>query len=471
MAYPWGEPGPLEKFDGPDKWQREQLEAVGRAVHERGFTGLKPVAPIRDATASGHGTGKSTQAAWLVNWIMSTRQGAQGTVTANTVTQLQTKTWPTIQKWTKLCATAHWFRMTSRAMRRIGEEESWFCTAQTAKPENSEAFAGQHASDSTSFYIFDEGSAVPDKLWEVAEGGLTDGEPMIFAFGNPTRSNGKFHRVVFGSERNLWTHRSIDSRTSRFTNQALIAEWLQQYGEDSDFFRVRVRGLAPRASDLQYIDSDRVYEAQKRLAHHLKDDPLIVGLDVARGGAANTVFRFRRGLDAASIPSQRISGEDSRDSMVIVTKLLDIMGQRFGGVKPAAAFVDSGFGGAVVDRCRQLGHTNIIEIRFGAGAPDAHFANMRSWMWSKAREFLEHGSIDQDPRLETDLTGPGFRMNGRDQVVLESKEDMEKRGLASPDDGDALALTFAQPVLPPEEQLEEEESESIYGNRQGGWMG
>ena len=179
-----------------------------------------------------------------------------------------------------------------------------------------------------------------------------------------------FTRSAFGSLRNRWNHRTIDSRKSRFTNKELIEQWCADYGEDSDFFRVRVLGIPPRASDLQYIDSDRIFAAQNREAFHFEDDPLVVGLDVARGGKANSVFRFRRGMDARSIPPIRISGEQSRDSMVLVTKLVQIMNTEYGGVKPAMAFVDSGFGGPIVDRCRQLGHTNVVEVQFGAACPD-----------------------------------------------------------------------------------------------------
>jgi hypothetical protein len=235
---------------------------------------------------------------------------------------------------------------------------------------------------------------------------------------------------------------------------------------------VRVLGIPPRASDLQYIDSDRIFAAQNREASHFQDDPLVVGLDVARGGKANSVFRFRRGLDARSIPPIRISGEQSRDSMVLVTKLLQVMDTAYGGVKPTAAFVDSGYGGPIVDRCRQLGHTNVVEVRFGAICPDpVHFANMRAWMWSLVREFLQHGAIDKDTRLATDLAGPAVKMDKQDRICLESKEEMEKRGLDSPDDGDALALTFAHPVLPPKEQPDdEEEFGDQYEHRLGGWM-
>jgi len=100
----------------------------------------------------------------------------------------------------------------------------------------------------------------------------------------------------------------------------------------------------------------------------------------------------------------------------------------------------------------------VIEVRFGAACPDPrHYGNMRAWMWSRLREFLLRGAIDTDPRLATDLAGPAIKMDRQDRICLESKEDMEKRGLDSPDDGDALALTFAHPVLPKSEQSEKEQ--------------
>jgi len=227
LAYSWGEPGELAGFSGPDRWQREFLEDLGREVRTRGFDGVHAVAPIRMATASGHGIGKSTLVAWIVNWIMSTRPHCQGTVTANTYTQLETKTWAAIQKWGRLSITGPWFVITGSRMYHRDYQETWFCSAQSCREENSEAFAGQHAVTSTSFYLFDEASAVPDRIFEVAEGGLTDGEPMIFLFGNPTRNTGKFYRCSYGSEQERWKVRSIDSRQCALPNQSQIAEWLQ----------------------------------------------------------------------------------------------------------------------------------------------------------------------------------------------------------------------------------------------------
>lgn len=447
FAYPWGKPGSLERYSGPDEWQAGFLKELGGEVKKRKFNGFNAVMPIRETTASGHGIGKSVLVAFLVNWIMFTRPHCKGTVTANTFQQLSTRTWATIQTWTKRCIMAHWFEVTGERMYHKQFKDSWFCSAQSCKEENSEAFAGQHAADSTSFYVFDEASAVPDKIWDVALGGLTDGEPMFFAFGNPTRSQGTFHRVTFGSERHRWITRSIDSRNCTFSNKLLIDEWITDRGEDSDFVRVRVKGIPPRADDSQFIDMDRINEAQKRSVAVLSDEPLIAGVDLAWGGEDENVVRFRVGNDARSIKPIRVPGEKTRDSAVMVVKLADLLNQTFDGRKIHTMFIDSaGISGAVGSRLRQLGHSNVIEINFGADSPDVHYANMRAYMWGKMKDWLLNGAIDTHPGLEIDLAGPGYELNNKVQVRLESKDDMKKRGLDSPDDADALALTFAQTV-------------------------
>lgn len=445
-AYPWGEAGPLEHEELED-WQREVLTEIGNDVKARAFDGQNAVEAIRQAIASGHGIGKSTLIAWIADWIMSTRPFAQGTVTANTVTQLETKTWPAIEKWTKLCITGHWFTTSGGAMRHRSHPKQWFLVAQTCREENSEAFAGQHAATSSSFYLNDEASAIPDIVWDVEEGGLTDGEPMIFAFGNPTKSSGRFYEICFGSKKERWRHRSIDSRLVRRTNKQQIEQWIEDYGDDSDFVRVRVKGIPPRASELQYIDQDRVSKAQRREAESLNDDPLVYGVDVSGGGSAWTVAFPRRGNDARSIPRMRLTGEQSRDRNIVVAKLADILSDPRRPV--AAMFIDSAFGAAICERLWALGYKQVVEVSFGGESPDLHFANQRAYMWSKKKDWLEHGAIPKEIELEQQITGPGYHINRQNKLVLESKQEMQKRGLASPDDGDALALTFAQPVAIP----------------------
>ena len=290
---------------------------------------------------------------------------------------------------------------------------------------------------------------MPDKIHEVAEGGLTDGEPMFFQFGNPTRSRGAFHRVTFGVERNRWTVRSIDSRACKFSNKELIEQWRQDRGEDSDFFRVRVLGLPPRADDSQFIDLERIVEAQKRQVTVLQDEALIAGVDLAWGGEDWNSVCFRRGKDARSIPPIRIPGEKTRDAAIMVVKLSDLLRDGIKGHKIKMMFIDSaGISGAIASRLWDLGHRNVVEINFGADSPDVKYANMRAYMWGKLKDWLLTGAIDDNPRLECDLTGPGYELDNKVRIKLESKVDMKERGLDSPDDADALALTFARQVAP-----------------------
>jgi hypothetical protein len=458
-AYPWGVAGTdLENEEGPDANQIEFLTALGNEVRERRFDGTTPVMPIRMAETSGHGTGKSAMGAWIANWIMSTRPQSIGTVTAGTATQLETRTWAAIQKWTRLCITEHWWEVLSRGIYARPEilsdgqtPENWCLTAQTCKEENAQSFAGQHAKTSTSWYLFDEASTVPDKIWQVAMGGLSDGSPIFICWGQPERNTGEFYNVCFGSQRDRWNVRTVDSRNSRFTNKALIAEWIADYGIDSDWVKVRVLGLPPGASELQFIDTQRVDAARRNMVETLDDEPLIAGFDVSGGGKAWNVIRFRRGRDARPGPRVpapiRITGEAGRDRQILVARAAMVLREADPDRKVAALFIDSAFGSPIAERLASMGFTQAQEIVFGGASPDYHQSNMRAYMWNAMKEWLPKGAIDpDDTRLATDLVGPGYHLNTKSQLVIESKESMQKRGIASPDDGDALALTFAQPV-------------------------
>lgn len=459
-SYPWGEPdGPLEKYPGPDEWQTEFLKGFGVEIKKRNFNGKDPVEPIRMTVSKGHGVGGTTLAAWIVNFIMSTRPNAIGSISANTFKQLNTKTWAAIKRWTDLSITKHWFRVTDDKIVSLVRPNAWYCSAQSSKEANSEAFQGQHAADSTSFYVLDEASAIPDKIFEVSEGGLTDGEPMIFVFGNCTRLKGSFYRINFGSEQKRWNHRTIDSRQAAMSNKKLFEEWIKDRGLDSDFVRVRVLGLPPRAGDAQFIDMERIERAQHRKPIVLEDEPLVCGVDFAWGGKDDNVVAFRRGADARSIPWITIPGEKTRDPEVMTNKLSDVLTRSYdvgGGrsMKVAAMFLDSaGIAGPVGARLRAAGFQNVFDINFGADSPDPHYAYMRDYIWGMMKEWLLTGCIEDDPfgqdsELKTDLMSPGTIPDRLQRVKLESKDDMIARGEDSPDHGDALALTFARKVAP-----------------------
>jgi hypothetical protein len=434
---------------GPDAWACEFLDEVGRRVGENGFDGVSPVDAQRHATASGHGIGKSAITAWLILWIMSTRPHAKGVVTANTSEQLSSKTWSELGKWKKRCITGHWFDITSGkgAMRMMHKDfpETWRCDAQTCREENSESFAGLHAANSSPFYIFDEASAVPDKIWEVAEGGLTDGEPFWFVFGNPTRNTGRFFEC-FNKFRHRWSTRQIDSRSVQITNKQTIGEWVKDYGENSDFVRVRVRGVFPQASSLQFIPRNLVDASMARTPEvsTIHGRTAIIGVDVARFGDDQSVIFTRIGRDGASWPILRFR---ELDTMQLVSKVAEHAKKiKFAGMH-VVIFVDGGgVGGGVVDRLRQIGY-DVVEVQFGGKADDPRkYANKRAEMWARTKEWLEVGCLVKDEDMATDLTSVEYGFRPDDTILLESKESMKKRGLASPDAADALAVTFAYPV-------------------------
>ncbi len=450
-AWAWGEPGWLEHDAGPDRWQAEFLNELGVQIRKRKFDGINAVMPIEGVVSSGHGVGKSVLAGMLVNFIMSTRPQSHGTVTANTSTQLETKTWATITRWTQACLTAHWFVINSSRMYHKKFPKSWFCAPQTCRRENSEAFAGQHARDSTSFYIFDEDSAIDEIIHVVAEGGMATGEPMAFRFGNATRNNGPFFEAAFGKKRDKFDIRmKVDSRTSRYTNKERLERLIAEHGEDSDYVRVRILGEPPKAGDSQFIPIDLVRAAQGREVTVFDDEPLIAGVDFSGGGQAWNVVRFRRGLDGNPRPAIRIPGEKTRnDRSGFLAILAELLRDRNPETRVSAMFLDSAFGAAYYERLRAMNFDNVHEIVFGATmTPDeVHYLNMRAYMWGQSKEWLRRGTIpEDDERFADDASAPGYHLNKKDQIVLESKEDMAERGIASPDDWDAFVLTFAAPV-------------------------
>lgn len=424
------------------KWQRDFLKDWGEELRKRNFNGHDPVEPILFSTASGHGIGKSALSAMIILFIMCTRPNAKGVVSANTMPQLQTKTWAELGKWLRRCSFREWFDWKGSkgglSMRQNDLPESWRVDGQTCREENSESFAGQHSADSSSFYLFDESSAIPDVIFEVAQGGLTDGEPMMFLFGNPTKNTGYF-RYTHGKFKHRWITRQIDSRDVEGTNKELFQRWIDDYGEDSDYVRVRIKGQFPRASSMQFISNEDVARAFKREEFYDMDDPLVVGIDVARGGDDSFVLYPRRGMDARSIPFVKIPGEFTRDSMRLVSLCTKYLHE---WQADAIAVDSTGVGGPLADRLRQLGYP-AYDVLFGGSAPDKKYKNMSVWMWYRMNEAIKSGlALPESTELEEQLTQREYWHNERDQLVLESKDDMKARGLCSPDIPDALALTW-----------------------------
>jgi len=455
-AFPWGqERTPLERMTGPRKWQRQELERLRdhlRLDRGRAAIGL-PSRVYYSAISSGRGIGKSAMIAMMNYWIMSCWPGATAIVTANTETQLRSRTMAELGKWHTMSINSHWFEKSSMALRPqqwyaqlLNEQmkmdtQYYYCEGQSWSEENPDAFAGAHSMIGMCV-TFDEASGVPEPIWNVTEGFFTDlaAVRIWFTISNPRRNTGAFYDAFNPLKgESFWNTRTIDSRTVEGLDNAVYDRIVKKHGEDSDVARTEVRGKFPKTGSSQFIGREMVMDAQLRELGHNDAEPLIMGVDVARFGDDDSVIRFRRGRDSRTYPIFRYKGLNTMELADKVAELIN----RF---RPDGVNVDGGgVGGGVVDRLAQM-RFRVNDVQFGAGAIDGEkYLNHRAECWGRMRDWLETGCLNDDMELLIDLTGPEYDYNGN-KIKLESKKDMKKRGLKSPDDGDALSLTFSKNI-------------------------
>lgn len=438
-AFDWGM-GELANHAGPRQWQRD----INRTIRDHLADPATRYQPLRIAVASGHGIGKSAEMGLVANWAMSCWPDAKVLLTSNTGTQLETKTSPEVSLWFRRSITAHWFdtATTSIKSRDPGHTNTWRLDFVTWSEHNTEAFAGLHNEGRIIVVLFDEASGIADKVWEVALGALTDENTVIIwiAFGNPTMNTGMF-RECFRKYRHRWITRHIDSRTVEGTNKQFLQQIVDDHGEDSDIAKVRVRGQFPSQSVMQFISEADADAARNR---HLRPKqysfaPVIIGVDPAWTGADNLEIYLRQGLY-----SRHLLTIPRNDNDVQVANLIARLETEH---QADAVFIDAGYGTGIKSAGDVMGRAWRL-IWFGEKAINPGYVNKRAEMWGTMKAWLKAGgAIDpKDTELYTDLTSPETKPHLAGKIQLESKEDMKKRGMPSPNRGDALALTFAEPV-------------------------
>lgn len=455
-AFPWGVKGTdLENDKGPEPWQQQVLILLRDGL-------ISVDEAIRIAVTSGHGVGKSALVAWIILWAISTCADTRGVVTANTETQLKTKTWVELATWYRRFIARELFKLTATALFSTDpeRERTWRIDQVPWSERNTEAFAGLHNQGKRILVIMDEASAIPDMIWEVTEGALTDQDTEIIwcVFGNPTRNKGRFRDChKDGRYAHRWKNFAVDSRTVSFTNKKQIQEWIDDYGEDSDFVRVRVKGQFPRIDAESFIPLLLAQDAVDRVVIPQAEAAIILGVDVARFGDDCSVIYPRQGRDGSSRPPEIFFGSDTMATAARVAAAF----QRY---RADICMVDGGgVGGGVVDRLRQL-RIPVIDVQFSAAPgflnevdPNVNYANKRAEIWGAMRDWLPGGSIPSltipSPSgsiltLVDELSGPTYGLverSSREVIQLEKKADMRKRGVPSPNVADALACTFALP--------------------------
>ena len=397
----------------------------------------KPGAHV--AVKSGHGTGKSTAMAWLILWALCCWEDVKIPCTAPTAHQLEDILWPEVEKWrprmlepwrSSVTVTKDTVKMTGLP---------GFAVARTGRKENPEALQGFHAENL--LFLVDEASGIPDQVFEVARGALSTPDARVIMAANPTRTTGFFHNA-FHRNRDSWERFTFSCADSPLVAPEYLAEMEEEYGKDSDIYRVRVLGEFPKGGDLQFIPSSLVVQAQERYYREetFSFAPVCLGVDVAAFGGDRCVIFLRQGLYSELLWTGR----------EVETATLAGMVAKYEDEKKAdAVFVDAtGVGFGVASNLRQMGRTPFA-VELGGASARQEYLNKRAECWGLMRDWLKEGGwIPKDENLRDDLCAPEYGYTTTGKVQLERKEKMRARGLASPDLADALALTFAFPVVP-----------------------
>jgi hypothetical protein len=391
-------------------------------------------------------THNSANVAWLILWAISTHPDTRGVVTANTDTQLRTKTWAELGKWHSLFKAREMFRFnaTSICSNEKGKDKTWRIDSVPWSKDNPESFAGMHNKGRRILVIFDEASTIDDLIWETTEGALTDEKTQIIwcRYGNPTRTSGQFHRRCTRPRRNHYAR--VDSRTVRFTNKSQIQAWIDEYGEDSDFVRVRVKGQFPRAGVSNFISPELTDAARRRDVPRLAYEayPKILSVDPARFGDDWTIITLRQGLKVHW--QQGLMGFDGVDVGGRIGELV----RQFQGI--SCIVYDAVGNGADLDSTlrRMPGLPALVPVQWGVPATDdKQYYNQRAEAWGRMREWLEKGMIPDDDELCDQLTSLDYGFDVRYRIQLQKKSEIKKNGGKSPDKADSLALSFIPDLI------------------------
>lgn len=449
FAFPWGEKGgPLEK-DNIREWQEEVLAAIRDHLN-----GPDRFQPLQIARSSGHGIGKSALIGMITHWALSTMIDTRVLVTANTDTQLRTKTVPEVTRWFNMSINRNWFNPMATSVTVVDEKHAinWRADFTPWSIKNTEAFQGLHNKDKRIILIYDEGSGIDDLIYQVSEGALTDENTEIIwiVFGNPTRNTGRF-KACFTKFRHRWNCKKIDARDVEGTNKVQIAKWVKDYGEDSDFVKVRVRGEFPTHSSNQLISEDTVDACRQLQAHGYESFPIRIGVDIAGEGenSDDTVICVAQGNKIHEM--KRYNGLDTVQVYTKCVEAYDYWKKKNDRIMLLVDAIGIGYG---VSSMLKRSGIPTIGIVSGSQAKDPErYTNLRIEMWWDMAQGLKEGwdltalSQEEYTRLKDDLTNIEYFENPQTQKYqLEAVDDLKARDLPSPDFGSALAFTVAFPV-------------------------
>lgn len=425
----------------PDEWQAKVMTDL---AHHR-FVSVR----------SGQGVGKTGLEAATCLWFLCCRPFPKVICTAPTRQQLQDVLWAEIAKWLNQSMMKNFLKWTKTKIYMIGQEERWFATARTAtRPEN---MAGFH--EDYMLFIVDEASGVADPIMEAIIGTLSGAENKLLMCGNPTRTSGVFYDS-HNKDRELYRAHQVSCLNSPRTSKENIEMLKRKYGEGSDVYRVRVEGNFPRGESNTFISLEAALHARDHVSIQPAGTTLYVGCDVARYGDDETAMYAR--MDGKVVGFHFHHKEGTMVTAGWVLRLIDQIRSEYKGITRVEIRIDDdGVGGGVTDRLNEVNEERgfgyiIIPVHNGGSPEDTVYANRGAETWGNIKELLEENmsknmigqdgvlELPDDEKLITQLTTRRWRMTSRGKIALESKDDMKKRGLPSPDRADAFVLAFAK---------------------------
>jgi hypothetical protein len=288
-------------------------------------------------------------------------------------------------------------------------------------------------------FIVDEASGVEDIIFEVGAGAMSTKGAKTILTGNPTRSSGYFYDA-FHKMREHWHCIKVSCMDSTRVDELFINEMKAKYGEDSNIYRVRVLGEFPLNEDDVLMPLDLIEAAVERDIEPVPMMP-VWGLDVARFGNCRTALCKRKGNTLL----EPIKSWHKRDLMEVSGLILAEYEDTLPENLPVEILVDAiGLGAGVVDRLKELG-LPVRGINVGETPSKQGFNRLRDELWWRCREWFESREvkIPDDDKLITQLTNIKYKYTSVGKIQIEGKEDLDKRGLESPDEADSLVLTMA----------------------------
>lgn len=391
---------------------------------------------VKSCTASG----KTAVLAWMTLYFLVTEPDMKGIITAPTAQQLHSVLRAEIAKWqSKMIEPFRGFyEIMSDKIFLVGKKDTQFFSFVTGSADRKESFAGAHADKL--IVLVDEASALPSEIFNTLLGTLSSGDTCFTLVSNPVRAAGAFYDL-FQKTGTKWDLHTFTSFGTPRVDREWIKEVEEYYGLDSDFYQMRVMGEFPRLDDAQFIPADLVDGAIARILmpQEFHNFPRVLGVDIARFGSDSSVVVDRQGPKVHSIYAWK-----GLDTIEVAEKVLGV----FRGADYNSVNVDGiGIGAGTVDQLRRF-NLPIKDVIVSQKATDQKtYVNLRSELYGKVKLWLPTADLPQDQELRTDLLGINYGFNNKLQIILESKKDMKRRGISSPDKSDALALTFANEIF------------------------